>query len=321
METHMRTTLLGAAMLSLALPFAPLGAQVQDHAHAHGRLGLMLGASERGADSAGALVRGVMPDSPADAAGLRRGDVITRYNGTALDGAGKLVELARGLQPGDTVRLEYRRDGASKSATLVADRMERRLEMAFRRMGEGPRGEGIAPGMDMGPGMGMGPGMDMHMPGMDMHMMMLRHHAGLQLVEVGKDLGEYFGTSEGFLVVKPPADSASPLKAGDVLLAIDGRKPQSVRHAFAILHSYAPGEKAKLEVMRKRQRTTLTWVAPARRHGAWGGGMERHGAWGGGMERHGEWRGRMERSDGPEPADWFEMSWPAPEAALGPGET
>ena len=72
----MRTTLLGAAMLSLALPFAPLGAQ--DHAHVHGRLGVMLGSTERGADSAGALVRGVMPDSPADAAGLRRGDVITR---------------------------------------------------------------------------------------------------------------------------------------------------------------------------------------------------------------------------------------------------
>jgi len=293
----MRTTLLGAAMLSLALPFAPLGAQ--DHAHVHGRLGVMLGGPERGTDSAGALVRGVMPDSPADAAGLRRGDVITRYNGTALAGAGKLVELARGLQPGDTVRLEYRRDGATKNATLVADRMERRIEMAFRGMpGGGPGGD------RMGPGMGMRmPGMDMHMPGMDMHMMMFRHHAaGLQLVEVGKDLGEYFGTSEGFLVVKPPADSASPLKAGDVLLAIDGRKPQSVEHAFEILHSYAPGEKAKLEVMRKKQRTTLTWMAPARHHGA-------------------EWRGGMDRSEGPEPAGLFEMQLPAPESALGPGET
>ena len=177
--------------------------------------------------------------------------------------------------------------------------MERRIEMAFRGMpGGGPVGD------RMGPGRGMHmPGMDMHMPGMDMHMMMFRHHAaGLQLVEVGKDLGEYFGTSEGFLVVKPPADSVSPLKAGDVLLAIDGRKPQSVEHAFEILHSYAPGEKAKLEVMRKKQRTTLTWVAPARHHGA-------------------EWRGGMDRSEGPEPAGLFEMRLPAPESALGPGET
>jgi S1-C subfamily serine protease len=133
--------------------------------------------------------------------------------------------------------------------------------------------------------------------------MMFRHHAaGLQLVEVGKDLGEYFGTSEGFLVVKPPADSASPLKAGDVILAIDGRKPQSVEHAFAILHSYAPGEKAKIEVMRKKQRTTLTWAAPARHHGP-------------------DCQGRMERSEGPEPAGLFEMALPTPQAALDLGET
>jgi C-terminal processing protease CtpA/Prc len=285
----MRTTLLGAAMLSLALPLAPLGAQ--DHAHAHGRLGVMLGGTDPGADSAGARVRAVMPDSPADAAGLRRGDVITRLNGTPLDGSRKLVELARGLQPGDTVRLEYRRDGATRTATLVADRMESRIDMSFREMpGPGRHGEG------------MGPGIEMHMPGMDMHMMMFRHHAGLELVEMGKDLGEYFGTSEGYLVVKPPADSASPLKAGDVIMAIDGRKPQSVEHAFEILHSYAPGEKAKFDVMRKKQRTTLTWVAPTRHPGR-------------------GWRGRMERSEGPEPADLFEMRLPALESFLGSGET
>ena len=46
----------------------------------------------------------------------------------------------------------------------------------------------------------------------------------------------------------------------------------------------------------------MTWVAPARHHGA-------------------EWRGRMDRSEGPEPAGLFEMRLPAPESALGPGET
>jgi C-terminal processing protease CtpA/Prc len=103
-------------------------------------------------------------------------------------------------------------------------------------------------------------------------------------------------------VVQPPADSASPLKAGDVLLAIDGRKLQSVQHTLGILHSYAPGEKAKLEVMRKKQRTTLTWTAPARHHpSAWGDADE--------------------RSEGPEPADLFELDLPALDPALGLGET
>ena len=71
----MRIRSFGAALLSLALPFAPLAAQ--DHAPAdhappsHGRLGLML---DNRSDSAGARVREVMPDSPAAAAGLRPDD-------------------------------------------------------------------------------------------------------------------------------------------------------------------------------------------------------------------------------------------------------
>jgi S1-C subfamily serine protease len=278
----MRTNLLGAALLSLALPLVPLAAQ--DHAHGHGRLGLVLdGRTDRGGDSVGARVRSVMPDSPASAAGLERGDVITRVNGTAVDGGRKLMQLAQGIQPGDTVRIEFRRGGETKTATLVADRMERRVAMSFRGMpGFGPRDGERGPGM----------------------MMSFRHHpsGGLRLVEVGKDLGEYFGTSEGFLVVKSPADSASPLKAGDVLLAIDGRKPQSVRHALEILRSYATGEKAKLEVMRKKQRTTLTWTAPAH-------------------HRMPGWEDGMERSEGPDPADFFEMELPSFDQALGLGET
>jgi len=286
----MRTDLLGAALLSLALPLVPLAAQ--EHAQGHGRLGLVLdGRTDRGGDSAGTRVRFVMPDSPASAAGLERGDVITRVNGTAVDGGRKLMQLVRGIQPGDTVRIEFRRGGETKTATLVADRMERRATMSFRGMpGFGPRGmPGFGP-RDRERGSGM--------------MMSFRHHpsGGLRLVEVGKDLGEYFGTSEGFLVVKSPADSASPLKAGDVLLAIDGRKPQSVRHALEILHSYAPGEKAKLEVMRKKQRTTLTWTAPAH-------------------HRMPGWEDGMERSEGPDPADFFEMELPSFDQAFGLGET
>lgn len=289
----MRISSLGATLLSLALPLAPLAGQ--DHARAdhapavHGRLGLMLDGES---DSAGARVRGVVPESPAAAAGLRRGDVITGFNGTAVGGAGKLVELARSVAPGDSVRLEYRRGSETKAAILVADRMKPRLAMEFRRMHDADGMPGMSRfGFHMGD---MAPGMAM----------MFRHHggAGLRLVEVGKDLGEYFGTSEGFLVVRPPADSTSPLKAGDVLLAIDGRKLQSVQHTLGILHSYAPGEKAKLEVMRKKQRTTLTWTAPARHHQpAWGDASE--------------------RSEGPEQDDLFEMELPAIDPALGLGET
>src|SRR5207247_4633434 len=84
----------------------------------------------------------------------------------------------------------------------------------------------------------------------------------LDLVTLNGDLGEYFGTKEGILVVKAPADSSLPLKAGDVILSIAGRKPSSPSHAMRILRSYEPGETVTVAVMRKQKRTTIAWKVP-----------------------------------------------------------
>jgi S1-C subfamily serine protease len=86
--------------------------------------------------------------------------------------------------------------------------------------------------------------------------------SGLNLVTLDADLGSYFGTTEGVLVVRAPSDSGLPLKSGDVILAIDGRKPTSPEHAIRILRSYEGGEAVKLDVMRQKRRTTATWTVP-----------------------------------------------------------
>ena len=90
-----------------------------------------------------------------DPAGLASGDIITRFNGTSLaglpeeDGASgpgaRLVELARALNPGDTVRVEYRRDGASRTATLVAEKAD--MSFMFRQLDELPRRFRVMPDM------------------------------------------------------------------------------------------------------------------------------------------------------------------------------
>jgi S1-C subfamily serine protease len=266
----MRIISLGATLGCLVFPLASLAAQ-HDGAPGHGRLGIFLEDRSDRADSAGVRVRGVVPDGPADKAGLEKGDVLLRLNGTTLSGAPKLMELARRLEPGDTAKVEYRRDGQTRTATVVADTVRPPFAMMFRRMPGG--------GFDFHGGPDIG--------GHDMLFFHTQHRAGLALVAMSRDLGEYFGTSDGFLVVKAPADSASPLKAGDVILAIDGRKPQSVEHAHRILGSYAPGEKAKLDIMRKRQRTSLTWTALERRQDEHFGPGQHHGM--GPDEEHDSW--------------------------------
>lgn len=58
---------------------------------------------------AGALVNGVIPGSPAEAAGLRVGDLITGYQGQRIESFADLAAAVRGDLPGETVTLTVQR--------------------------------------------------------------------------------------------------------------------------------------------------------------------------------------------------------------------
>jgi S1-C subfamily serine protease len=65
-------------------------------------------------------------------------------------------------------------------------------------------------------------------------------------------------------VTETPSDSTMPLRAGDVILTIGGRTPNDEMHASRILGSYAPGETVKFEIMRKKNKQTVSWTVPER---------------------------------------------------------
>ena len=60
---------------------------------------------------AGALVEKVEPGGPADAAGVRRGDVVTAVGPEEIRSSGDLISALRDYQPGDTVGLTILRNG------------------------------------------------------------------------------------------------------------------------------------------------------------------------------------------------------------------
>ncbi len=214
-------------------------------------------------DSLGARVEAVTPGGPASDAGLKAGDVIIRFNGVSLgrgiggvdDGGNpgrRLIELVRAIEPGDSVQVEYRRGAEMRKATLVAAA----AEWAGVPPMEGGQGMARAelPG---GPG-----GLPFLGPGSGIAFCFGDAWCDMELVNLNPDLGEYFGTKDGILVIKAPTDSSLPLKSGDVILSIGGRRPTSSAHAMRILGSYEPGETVPLEVMRKQRRTTITWHVP-----------------------------------------------------------
>ena len=66
----------------------------------------------------GALVTQVVEGSPADKAGLKRGDIIVKYNGKKVKGANHLKFLVGETSPGTKVKIEVFRDGKRKVLTV-----------------------------------------------------------------------------------------------------------------------------------------------------------------------------------------------------------
>ncbi len=263
-----------------ALLLAPAAANAQDDnvmvfaTPGRPRIGVMVDVNAGDANNKlGATIKSVTPDGPAAKAGLEAGDIITKFGGTSLGGENpgqKLVELAQALSPGDTVKVEYRRGTANRKASIVAADLGGGV-YSFRSGPGGDYSVQLAPLMRERARMMQ----DREMAFFDSERMLEGMNKqfnvriggggafGLDLAEMNAGLGEYFGTSKGILILENPSDSTMPLKAGDVILAIDGRAPADVGQARRILGSYDSGDVAKFEIMRMKKKTTVSWTVPA----------------------------------------------------------
>jgi S1-C subfamily serine protease len=99
----------------------------------HGWIGVVY--EDGGPQAAGAVVAGVFPDSPAQSAGLQKGDVITRAGSHDVSGWGDAVAAARNLRPQDPLDLTYVRDGRPHSVRLALGTGDVQLLPLFPSMG------------------------------------------------------------------------------------------------------------------------------------------------------------------------------------------
>ena len=216
-------------------------------------------------DRIGALLQSVPDGGAADEAGLQDGDIIISFDGERLAGrypaadpdesepAKKLIDLIGDKDPGDEVTIEYQRDGETRSTVVTLGERDSLLQTFSV----------IAPRLDV------------HVPdlrffgdgdrsGFTVLSLWGDRWADIELVRLNEDLGRYFGTSEGLLVISPPDNDELDLQAGDVILGIDGREPYSPSRALRILRSYEEGETINIEIMRDRNRMTVSYVVPER---------------------------------------------------------
>jgi len=247
-----------------------------------GRLGISISGSQDDAEFAGARVESVVEDGPADKADIREGDVITSLDGQSLfepleDNAmeqrldldtsvpvQRLLAIVHDLEPGETVEVTLERDGQEITTDVVtedvsprmamfdgvridpddfdwdgafdfdADELRERIETQIRPQIE--RMRHWAPRVSDAP---------------------LSWLGGITLAPMNPSLGEYFETDSGVLVLEADEDTSLNLRAGDVLLSIDGRDVQDSDDARRILSSYNNGETMDLRIMRKGQEMTI----------------------------------------------------------------
>jgi C-terminal processing protease CtpA/Prc len=232
------------------------------HNSMHPVMGVTIGGDEREGPVEGATVSAVTPGSAAAEAGLRAGDVITAINGesfSADDGKNatrKLLDFMGGVEDGDTLDVEYLRNGRAASVAVKPRTMQSQT-FALR---SGNRVFAV-PGAPAAPGVHAAP----DAPGFFSFFAGRGSWGDMEMVSLTKDLGRYFGTDKGLLIVRAPEDESLKLRDGDVIQSIDGREPASVTHAMRILGSYQSGETLKIEIMRDKKRQTVSVEMPDNR--------------------------------------------------------
>lgn len=208
------------------------------------RDGAMLGVVIRDADE-GVHVAGVTPDSGAEAAGIRVDDIIVAINGKALDPASQpgntVREVMAGVEPGEPVAIAFLRDGEEQDVEVIATARPHPAKSFRWRMAR-PSGPDAFWAFRDAPHR-LGP----------FH----EEEPELELVDIGEDLGKYFGVDAGVLVLDTPP--GSNLKPGDILRRIDDADIRNAEEAYRLLAALNEDATASI---RRENRTRNVKVEP-----------------------------------------------------------
>ena len=236
-----------------------LRAQMEQMRHS-GYLGVYLGelteakAKELNLDGTrGALVERVIPNSPAAKAGIRSNDVVVAVDGRPVGSEDELREVLLSHKKGDKVTLEIARDGKRQKVDVT---LGGQLALGGGGVFTGPEGYELFRGR-MPEGFNLGEPYVMMFPGTP--------RLGVSVLPMTDDLRDYFGVEHGkgvlvSAVSKGSAAERAGLRAGDVVLSVDGQpvaRAGDIARALRSKEGDAP-RTVQLEVVRERSRLTLS---------------------------------------------------------------
>jgi serine protease Do len=225
----------------------------------------------------GVLVNRVVAESPAERAGVRKGDVIVSVNSRSVSMPEELAFVVAAARVGQEVSLVVVRDGVKRTlaAKLAARPAERELEELSPEAPEAPEKPGAPEKPEdvrvrkfvrrVEPGSGDFENFfDLEQLDPGMWMMRLgRGRLGVRVESLSPDLGGYFGVPDGkgalvLEVVKDTPAERAGIKAGDVIVRVG---TDAVADADDLV-SALRGEKGRVSLVtvRKGQKRTVEVV-------------------------------------------------------------
>jgi serine protease Do len=214
-------------------------------------------------DVRGVGVESVVDGSPAQAAGLQKGDVILKVNGDEITSSRKLSRLIGEISPDHQARITVLRNGAERELTVTVGKNPGMKfgEGSFEFFGpsgklEIPRVE--MPELDKLPRLEMAPGA----PDAPMTFSFggTRRQIGVGLTLLTKQLADHYGVDGGALVntvrENSPAAKAG-IKAGDIIVEAEGK---AVKGDFDLIRTITEKRDGAitLTIVRDRNRQTLS---------------------------------------------------------------
>lgn len=223
-------------------------------------------------EARGVGITQVVKDSPAEKAGLRKDDVIVRFEGDSVTSVRKLTRLVSEVAPDQTVKLGISRGGSEQEVAVTIAKRSESMNTFGRLEGmEGLRGLGDLKGLkefdkmkelhgEMFP--------NGHVwkweggPGEEGTFFVLGNHRriGIGTMQLTKQLADYFGIADGQGVLVTSVGDDTPaakagLKAGDVITAIDGEKIDGAGDLARGINKKKEGDVTLTVIRNKNQRS------------------------------------------------------------------
>ena len=183
----------------------------------------------------GAYINEIVDDSPADSAGLKKGDVVVEFNGKKIEAAEDLTEAVRETKPGTTTAVKVNRNGENKTISVNIGKSKMHMPFAVAA----PHAARVM----------------VNMFGGDIE--------GMDLMDLNKQLAEYFEIPNGKAVLVKEVDkdengAKAGIKAGDIITKIGDETIKDISDIRDALADREEGDKVNVELIRKGKKTTVT---------------------------------------------------------------